>query len=48
MGKVETFGDWVVNKPNPLMQAFYMVVINASFVCFLLEVRPLEADHSAW
>lgn len=37
--RVEGCGDWLLNKPNHLMQIFYMLVVNGSFVCFLLEVN---------
>lgn len=36
--RVEACGDWVLNKPNNLMQGFYMLIVNGSFVCFLIEV----------
>lgn len=37
--KAEAWGDWVLNKPNHLMQGFYMFIVNGSFVCFIIEVR---------
>lgn len=37
-GRAAECGDWALNKPNRLMQGFYMVIVNFSFVCFILEV----------
>ena len=41
-GLVESFGDWVLNKPNRLLQGFYMLIVNGSFICFIFEVRSRE------
>ena len=30
---------WVANRPNRLMQGFYMLIVNGSFICFIFEVR---------
>lgn len=38
-GKAAQCGNWALNKPNRLMQGFYMVIVNVSFVFFIIEVR---------
>ncbi|CAM9955138.1 unnamed protein product [Scytosiphon promiscuus] len=39
-GKAAECGNWALNKPNRLMQGFYMVIVNVSFVCFIIEGFP--------
>eukprot|EP00903_Cladosiphon_okamuranus_P017396 g16024.t1 len=39
-GRAAAFGDWALNKPNRLMQGFYMVIVNLSFICFIIEGLP--------
>ncbi|CBN75224.1 conserved unknown protein [Ectocarpus siliculosus] len=48
-GKVSECGNWVMNKPNRLMQGFYMVIVNCSFICFIFEGFPrLPNDVLPW
>ncbi|CAM9656382.1 unnamed protein product [Discosporangium mesarthrocarpum] len=39
--KFEEWADWAMNKRNPLIQILYMVIVNGSFISFLLEGYPL-------
>lgn len=45
-GRVSECGNWVMNKPNRLMQGFYMVIVNCSFICFIFEVGAEVYDFS--
>ncbi|CAM9487448.1 unnamed protein product [Choristocarpus tenellus] len=49
-GKVEEELDWALNKRNPLMQILYMLIVNGSFISFLIEGYPRIPNevHTGW
>lgn len=45
-GKLQKLYNYVVYQPNPILQIFYLVLVNGGFLAFILEAYPyIPTDH---